>query len=174
MPTIQPHEHGWLAVNSLLVTYFGCAADVVGQWAGHTNLQHRDQSNRNTLRVESEQGILAIKLLTKEACKRHHGPVERLGDLLRSKDLRYFSKQHHNRDEQDAGIGVVVASQSPHVSIQQRQNLLNVDGIEGDTHACTNAEEDPHVGQFTTRVFLQSSVSVCHCQCHWSLFVGRT
>lgn len=103
-----------------LCTGLGCPRHVVGEWASELNLKSSHIPNGKA--KHSPQG--------------HHAPKTGAPQLVKVVEGAELAQQHHEGEEQDTSVDVVVEGQAPDATIHNRQHLLGVDGIERDTKAC--------------------------------------
>lgn len=103
-----------------LGTGLGCPRHVVGEWASELNLKSGHIPDGKA--KHSPQG--------------HHAPKTGAPQLVEVVEGAELAQQHHEGEEQDTSIDVVVEGQAPDATIHHRQHLLGVDGIERDTQAC--------------------------------------
>ena len=85
---------------------------------------------------------------TKDAADNHHVPEGHVIQFGEANDLRHLPEDYHEWNKEDAGVDVVVESQAPHIVVQQRQNFLGEDGIEGDAGAGHNPEKNSQQRQW--------------------------
>ena len=91
--------------------------------SGHLNLQTGQVTYRETENSASE----------------HNSPELQVVELAEGENAGDISEDYHQRNEKYAGVDVVVECESPDALIDHGQELLGVDGIQGNAHAGTDA-----------------------------------
>lgn len=86
----------------------------MGEWAGKLDLQSSHIPNGKA----------------KHSPQRHHAPKTGAPQLVKVVEGVELARDHHQWEEQDTSIHVVVEGQVPDATIHHRQNFLGVDGIE--------------------------------------------
>lgn len=124
--------------NDGLRARLGRARHVVRQRAGELDLQARDVADGET----------------EHPAERHHAPELEVGGAGEGDEAAQVSGHDDEREEEDAGVDVVVVGQFPDVSVHRWHHLLGVDGVQGDARAGQHTEKDAGPGEVTRQAFL--------------------
>lgn len=103
----------------------------MGERAGELDLEARDVADGKA----------------KHSTERHHPPKAQISQVA---EVGYFGRlpKHENeREEEDAGVDVVVERQFPDAPLHCRHHLLGVDGIERDAGTRQDPEKHPRPGE---------------------------
>ena len=99
--------------NDGLHTGFRCPWDVVCERAGELDLETGDVADGET----------------EHASEEHYAPKAHVSDTVETVDTTELSEEEHERQEEEAGVDVVVVGQFPDVTVHWWHHLLGVDGI---------------------------------------------
>ena len=95
------------------------SGDVVGERGGRLDLQPRHIANAKP----------------KDAAEGHHEPKVKAVKMGESGDGGHLAEHHHERDEEEDCIDVIVEGEEPDVAVNNNKDFLGVDGEEGDKKA---------------------------------------
>ena len=72
---------------------------------------------------------------SKDAAKGHQEPEVKAVEVGEPCDSGHLAKHHHERDEEEDCVDVVVEGEEPDVAVNNNEDLLGVNGEEGDEKA---------------------------------------
>ena len=71
----------------------------------------------------------------KDAAEGHHKPEVHAVEVGEPRNCGHLAKHHHEGDEEEDCVDVVVEGEEPDVAVHNNKDLLGVDGEEGDKKA---------------------------------------
>lgn len=72
---------------------------------------------------------------SKDAAKGHHEPEVKAVEVGEPCDSGHLAENHHERDEEEDCVDVVVEGEEPDVAVNDSEDLLGVNGEERDEQA---------------------------------------
>lgn len=128
-------------------------------------VHHRDDGLRARLRrarhvVRERAGELDLQAgdvadgEAEHTAERHHAPEPEVAEAAEGGQAAQVPGDDDERQEEDAGVDVVVVGQLPDVSVHRRHHLLGEDGVQGDAGAGQHAVEDARPGEGPRQAFL--------------------
>ena len=103
----------------------------MSQGRGHLDLEtsHIANSKPSMGRKSLKDGLVGLKdLLPKDATDSHQEPEVVAVQLIKVGHHRQLSEEDHEREEESAGVDIVVEGEGPDVAIHSWHHFLGVDG----------------------------------------------
>ena len=104
----------------------------MSEGGGHLDLQTSHIANAKPDEVGERLEYLIMPYYSpKYSSNGHHKPEVDAGEILEAGNNRNLTKDDHEWQEKDTSIDIVVEGECPDVAVNNRENLLGVNGKEG-------------------------------------------